>query len=91
MNIRKHDPKRLGRKGRPLSQILASLEQDELARGGRPSLSGNPAASQRQLSLFQPASAPHPVVERLKATDVDRLTPIEALNLLASLKRDAES
>jgi DNA mismatch repair protein MutS len=73
------------------SEILASLEQDELARGGRPSLSGNPASSQRQLSLFQPPSAPHPVVERLKATDVDRLTPIEALNLLAALKRDAES
>ena len=30
-----------------------SLEQDELQRGGRPSLSGAPAAGQRQLGLFQ--------------------------------------
>jgi DNA mismatch repair protein MutS len=71
--------------------ILLSLEQDELARGGRPSLSGQPAANQRQLSLFQPPAGPHPVVERLKTIDVERLTPLEALNLVASLKRDAES
>jgi hypothetical protein len=41
--------------------------------------------------LFQPAAAPHPVVETLRSTDVDRLTPIEALNLLAALKKEAES
>jgi DNA mismatch repair protein MutS len=35
-----------------------------------------------QLSLFAP---PHPVVERLRATDPNRLTPIEALTLLAEL------
>jgi DNA mismatch repair protein MutS len=68
--------------------ILKSLEQDELARGGRPSLNGAPAADQRQLSLFQPASEPHPAVEAIRAADVERLTPIEALNLLAALKRE---
>jgi DNA mismatch repair protein MutS len=75
---------------RRATEILRSLEQDELARGGRPSLSGAPAADQHQLPLFQASDAPHPVVERLRALDVDRLTPIDALNLLAALKREAE-
>jgi DNA mismatch repair protein MutS len=72
------------------AQILTSLERDELERGGRPSLSGTPAPGQRQLTLFQPVAETHPVVERLRQLDVDRLTPIEALNLLATLKRETE-
>ena len=73
------------------AEILSSLERDELARGGRPSLSGAPPSSQRQLTLFQSPADTHPVVDRLRALDVDRLTPLEALNLLASLKREADS
>ncbi len=75
---------------RRATEILRSLEQDELQRGGRPSLSGSGAPAQRQLGLFQPAADTHPVVERLRTIDVDRLTPIDALNLVADLKRDAE-
>jgi DNA mismatch repair protein MutS len=71
------------------AEILSELEQDELRRGGRPSLSGTPAADQRQLGLFQTIVEAHPVVAELRDTDVDRLTPLEALNLLARLKRDA--
>ncbi|MGE3343918.1 MAG: DNA mismatch repair protein MutS, partial [Vicinamibacterales bacterium] len=41
---------------RRASAILRSLEQDELQRGGRPSLSGAPAAPQAQLGLFQAAA-----------------------------------
>jgi len=73
------------------AEILRSLEQDELQRGGRPSLSGAPAAGQRQLALFQAPAETNPVVDRLRAVDVDRLTPIEALNLLADLKREADA
>jgi DNA mismatch repair protein MutS len=74
---------------RRASEILASLEQDELTRGGRPSLSGAPAAEQRQLGLFAAETVPHPVVERIRQLDLDRLSPLEALNLLADLKKDA--
>src|SRR6185436_11421874 len=74
---------------RRAAEILKSLEQDELRRGGRPSLSGAPAVAQQQLGLFQPPLETHPVVERLRSLDVERLTPIEALNLLAALKADA--
>ena len=76
---------------RRAAEILAELEQDELRRGGRPSLSGIPPPDQRQLGLFQGLPEPHPVVDQLRALDIDRLTPIEALNLLAKLKRDTET
>jgi hypothetical protein len=42
--------------------------------------------------LFQPpAPEPHPVVARLQALDPDALTPLEALNLIATLKREADA
>jgi DNA mismatch repair protein MutS len=40
-----------------------------------------------QLSFFAPAE--HPVVERLRNMEVERLTPLEALNRLAELKEEA--
>jgi DNA mismatch repair protein MutS len=73
---------------RRAAEILRALEQDELQRGGRPSLSGAPASDQRQLGLFQPAET-HPVVDRLRELNVDQLTPLDALNLVAQLKREA--
>jgi DNA mismatch repair protein MutS len=70
------------------AEILRSLEEDELRRGGRPALSGAPPADQKQLGLFQ--TADHPVIERLRTVDVNTLTPLEALTLLAELKGQAE-
>ena len=43
----------------------------------------------QQLSLFDSAG-PHPAVERLLQIDPNRLTPMEALALLAELRREAE-
>ncbi len=76
---------------RRATEILRSLEQDELQRGGRPSLSGSPAPAQAQLGLFQAPPETHAVVERLRRLNVDGLTPLEALNLLAQLKQESES
>lgn len=74
---------------RRATDILKSLEQDEMQRGGRPSLSGAaPVAAQQQLGLFQVNDA-HPALDRLRAIDVDRLSPLDALNLLAELHRTA--
>jgi len=72
-------------------EILQNLEQDELSRGGRPSIS-EAGKSQQQLGLFQqPSAEEHPVLKALRAADVDALTPLDALNLLAQLKREAGS
>jgi DNA mismatch repair protein MutS len=72
--------------------ILTSLEQDELTRGGKPSLSGAaPAAAQQQLGLFQTANpADERLKQRLRDVDINRTTPIEALQLLEDLKKELE-
>ena len=41
-----------------------------------------------QLTIFTPLS--QPVIEKLREVDLNRLTPLEALNLLAELKRQIE-
>jgi DNA mismatch repair protein MutS len=69
-------------------EILTALEHDELSRGGRPSLSGTPGDPQRQLGLFHTPAA-DPLREKLAAIDIDRLTPLEALQTLADLKEHA--
>ena len=54
---------------------------------GRPSLSGTPSGPQQQLGLFQPPPADDRLRAALEAVDVDRITPLEALSLLADLKK----
>jgi DNA mismatch repair protein MutS len=71
-------------------EILSGLEQDELARGGRPSVTESGRTPAEQLSLFAPAGDDR-MAARLRAIDVDRCTPLEALTLLAELKKDLES
>jgi DNA mismatch repair protein MutS len=78
-------------------EILAGLERDEASRGGRPTLSaaaGGPNTA--QLGLF---AAPvdggsrrgEEVLSRLDAIDVDDITPRQALELLAELKKLSKS
>jgi DNA mismatch repair protein MutS len=67
-------------------QILSNLEQGELDEAGKARIARRPerAAGATQLGLFTPAQAR--VVEELETADIDRLTPIDALALLAKLK-----
>jgi DNA mismatch repair protein MutS len=71
-------------------EILDGLERDELSRGGRPSLTptaGDPAT--KQLGLFQTAATPNQhLVDRLRQIDINQVTPLAALTLLADLQRD---
>ncbi len=71
-------------------QILHDLEGVALGSG---SLTGSGAgrtgsADRWQLSLFQPVE--HPVVERLRRSVPEEMTPLEALTLLSELKRELE-
>ncbi|HSK19626.1 MAG TPA: DNA mismatch repair protein MutS [Longimicrobiales bacterium] len=69
-------------------EILRELEGAHTGGGeglGRFGASG-PVRPREQLSLFAPAE--HPAVMRLRATNIDSLTPLQALNLLAELKAD---
>jgi DNA mismatch repair protein MutS len=67
-------------------EILGALERDELTRGGRPSVSGTPSDPQRQLGLFHAPAADDGLRRKIAALDVDHMTPMEALTLLAELK-----
>jgi DNA mismatch repair protein MutS len=65
--------------------VLATLEGEHRVLPGIP-----PTEDPSQLALFT-AVLPHPVVEELKGLDLDRMTPIEALNRLAELKKRSEA
>jgi DNA mismatch repair protein MutS len=67
-------------------EILVALERDELTRGGRPSVSGTASDPQRQLGLFQTAAPDDGLRKTIAALDVDHMTPMAALTLLAELK-----
>jgi DNA mismatch repair protein MutS len=71
--------------------ILHALEQDELSRGGRPAISGQRSAPQEQLGLFQTVSpAEERLRDRLREIDINRTTPLDALQLLQDLKKEAD-
>ncbi|MBI4544117.1 MAG: DNA mismatch repair protein MutS [Gemmatimonadetes bacterium] len=73
------------------AEILRDLEGAHsggavgLGRLGR--RAGSAAAAADQLSLFLPADPP--VLDRLRRLELERLTPLEALNLLAELQAEA--
>jgi DNA mismatch repair protein MutS len=69
-------------------EILRNLERTEFDREGRPRLAHSdapPGGAPRQLALF--SGADEAVLDEVRRTDVDRLTPLQALSLLAELKK----
>ena len=71
-------------------EILGNLERTEFDREGRPRLAhserpGRRTATERQLALF--AGREDAVVDELRRLDPDELTPLQALALLAEMKK----
>jgi DNA mismatch repair protein MutS len=69
-------------------EILGNLERTEFDREGRPRLAHSdsaPTPGGRQLALF--AGEDEAVLDELRRADPDQLTPIQALALLAELKK----
>jgi DNA mismatch repair protein MutS len=78
-------------------EILSDLEQDrhtevehhfdkQLSAPKSRSNQNRPKGDSQQLSLF--GEKAHPVLLKLKALDLNKLTPIEALNLLSTLQKE---
>ncbi|HVI06891.1 MAG TPA: DNA mismatch repair protein MutS [Candidatus Binatia bacterium] len=65
-------------------EVLAEHEFRE--QQARTHLSPGACPPAAQLTIFTPLS--EPVLEKLRAVDLNRLTPLEALNLLAELKKE---
>jgi hypothetical protein len=68
--------------------ILDALEHDALARGGRPTVAKAGADARQQLGLFETTAPVEAVARRLRDLDLNSLTPLEALALLADLKKE---
>ena len=68
-------------------EVLAEHESAESRLSAQ--IAGNDAPGRpAQLTIFTPLS--QPVVEKIRELDLDRLTPLEALNLLAELKKQVQ-
>jgi len=67
-------------------EVLAEHESAEQQVTGHLSPGAEPPPP--QLTIFTPLS--QPVLEKLREVDLNRLTPLEALNLLAELKKQVE-
>ncbi|HUE53275.1 MAG TPA: DNA mismatch repair protein MutS [Terriglobales bacterium] len=67
-------------------EVLAEHENAERQVTGHLSPGADPPTA--QLTIFTPLS--QPVLERLRELDLNRLTPLEALNLLAELKKQID-
>jgi DNA mismatch repair protein MutS len=65
-------------------EVLAEHESAERAMTGHLSPGAEPPAA--QLTIFTPLS--QPVLDKLRQVDLNRLTPLQALNLLAELKKE---
>ncbi|MBA2246094.1 MAG: DNA mismatch repair protein MutS [Gemmatimonadetes bacterium] len=72
-------PAEVVQRARALLRELENGDHVELRAPARPRRS----APEAQLALFQPP--PHPALARLQGLEVDELTPLQALNLLAEL------
>lgn len=64
--------------------ILETLESDHRDEQGRPTIPPRRQKTPRQLTLFEPP--PHPVLDELKALNLDDMTPLAALQKLAAIK-----
>jgi len=64
-------------------EVLRTIEQEDLAVAPSQAATQHIAAPM-QLHLFE--AAPHPAIEKIKRTDIDTLTPVEALLLLKELQ-----
>jgi DNA mismatch repair protein MutS len=67
-------------------EVLAEHENSEHRLTGQLAQDDNSPPRPTQLTIFTPIS--QPVLEKLREVDLNRLTPLEALNLLAELKKE---
>jgi DNA mismatch repair protein MutS len=67
-------------------EVLAEHENAERQLMGHLSPGSHPPAA--QLTIFTPLS--QPVLDKLREVDLNSITPLEALNLLAQLKKQVD-
>ncbi|WP_047486566.1 DNA mismatch repair protein MutS [Terriglobus sp. TAA 43] len=76
-------PREVIARARAVLKMHEKAESASIAAAGQ---AAQPTASPMQMTIFTPLS--QRVVDRVRELDVDRMTPMEALQLLAELKRE---
>jgi DNA mismatch repair protein MutS len=69
-------------------EVLSEHENAESRLSAQLAAGDAPAARAAQLTIFTPLS--QPVLEKLREVDLNQLTPLEGLNLLAELKKQVQ-
>jgi DNA mismatch repair protein MutS len=69
-------------------EILNNLQKDSFLGNIRSRFSENKDKDEKQFNFFENASTEHPIVEKIKKIDIDRLTPLEALEKMAEIKKE---
>lgn len=72
------------------NEVLKTLENKELSAEGLANLPKKTKKTEPSVVQTMLVFEDHPVVDEVKAVDLDSLTPIQALNFLAELKKKAE-
>ncbi|HTN76334.1 MAG TPA: DNA mismatch repair protein MutS, partial [Pirellulaceae bacterium] len=72
-------------------QVLAHLESEHLDDAGRPKISATKTSAKKrrgdiQMTLFAPYD--HPLLDKIRETDVNSLTPLAALQLVSEWQRE---
>lgn len=73
-------------------QILSQLESEHLDPEGRPKISARGKKRTRrdiQLTLFAPYD--HPLLDKIRQTKIDSLTPLQALEMIQTWQRELEA
>jgi DNA mismatch repair protein MutS len=71
-------------------EILDNLKKDSFTGNIRSRFVEAKDTGDKQMDLFSGFNADHPVIEKIKASDLENMTPMEALKALESFKRDLE-
>ena len=65
-------------------EILAQLEDDHIGADGRPKIARDDSLPRDGLQLTLFGAADHPLIEKIRTTDLDSMTPLDALATIKS-------
>lgn len=71
-------------------EILNNLQKDSLLGNMRSRFSEKKGQTKKQFDFFENAVIDNPAIDKIKKLDVNKLTPLEALEKLAELQKEAE-
>ncbi|MFH1878336.1 MAG: DNA mismatch repair protein MutS [Candidatus Omnitrophota bacterium] len=72
-------------------EILGNLQKDSFFGNIRSRFADNSKAKEKQFDLFEDRCVPHSVINEILDLDINKLTPLEALQKMAEFRKKAET